>query len=144
LALRQWLTRGSLLSACASLGCPPVAPAGAVITCAWQSAAGDREAPQVQELAAWLVSSTLQQWVRQVPGSFWGQTPAGTGLLLVPVHSQAQQTAQVLRNFLDAAVQALGWAGGEGDWGFRVIGPLAPGPAREVRRQLAQLGWPIS
>lgn len=129
---------------CASSRCPEAAPAGAVITCAWLPAAGRKEGAQTQELAAWLVSSALQHWVRQVPGSFWGQTPAGTGLLLVPVHAQAQETAQALRTFLDAAVQALGRGGGEGDWALRVLGPLAPGPARQVRRQLAKLGWPIS
>lgn len=115
-----------------------------MITCAWQPAGGHQEGSQAQELAAWLVSSALQQWVRQVPGSFWGQTPAGTGLLLVPIHAQAQETAQALRNFLDAAVQAFGWGAGQGGWVFRVIGPLAPGPARQVGRELAQFGWPIS
>lgn len=115
-----------------------------MITCAWQPARRYQEGSQAPDLAAWLVSSALQQWARQVPGSFWGQTPAGTGLLLVPVHAQAQETAQALRHFLDAAVQALGWGAGEGGWVFRVIGPLVPGSAGQVGRQLAQLGWPIS
>ena len=115
-----------------------------MITCAWQPAGGHQEGSQAQELAAWLVSSALQQWVREVPGSFWGQTPAGTGLLLVPVHAQAQETADALHSFLDAAVQALGWGGGEGHWVLRVLRPLAPGPARQVGRQLAKLGWPIN
>ena len=106
-----------------------------MITCAWQPAGRYQEDSQAPDLAAWLVSSALQQWARQVPGSFWGQTP---------VHAQAQETAQALRHFLDAAVQALGWGAGEGGLVFRVIGPLVPGSAGQVGRQLAQLGWPIS
>jgi len=90
------------------------------------------------------VSSALQHWARQVTGSVWGQTASGTGLLLVPVHAQAQETAQALRRFLDAAVQALGGGVGMGNWDFRVIGPLTPGSARQVAHQLALRGWPIS
>jgi hypothetical protein len=90
------------------------------------------------------VSSALQHWARQVTGCVWGQMASGTGLLRVPVQAQAQETAQALQRFLEAAVQALGGSVGMGDWDFRVIGPLTPGSARQVGRQLARRGWPVS
>jgi hypothetical protein len=90
------------------------------------------------------MSSALEHWSEQVPGSFYGMTPQGQGLLLVPLHAQAQDTVAALQEFLSSAVRALGVGAGEGRWDFRVIGPLAPGPAGQVRRELAQRGWPLS
>jgi hypothetical protein len=71
-------------------------------------------------------------------------TLQGQGLLLVPLHAQAPDTVAALEEFLSSAVRALGVGPGEGCWQFRVIGPLAPGPAGEVGRELAQRGWPVS
>lgn len=119
-------------------------PAGAVITCVWQAAAPSPGPGVELHLARWLISSALEHWAGQVPGSFSGMTAQGQGLLLVPVHAQAQATAGALQDFLCSAVRALGVGAGEGRWDLRVIGPLAPGPACAVRRELAQLGWPIS
>jgi hypothetical protein len=49
-----------------------------------------------------------------------------------------------LDEFLSSAVRALGVGAGGGRWQFRIIGPLAPAPAGEVGRELAQRGWPLS
>ena len=116
----------------------------AVITCAWlqgQVSQGERPA---SELAVWLSLSCLQGWAQRVPGSFSGQTQAGTGLLLVPVYSEAQETVLALRSFLDSAVRALGVPSSAGGWVWRVIGPLAPGTDSQVQQQLAQAGRPVS
>jgi hypothetical protein len=118
-----------------------------VITCAWQAAAlspGPGVAPPPPALARWLISSGLEHWAQQVPGSFSGMTPQGQGLLLVPLHEQAPDTVAALDEFLSSAVRALGVGAGGGRWQFRIIGPLAPAPAGEVGRELAQRGWPLS
>ena len=133
-ALRQWLVQGP----------GPPTPTAAVITCAWlqgQASQGERTA---RELAVWLSLSCLQAWAQRVPGSFSGQTQAGTGLLLVPVYSEAQETVLALQSFLDSAVRSLGVPPSAGGWVLRVIGPLTPGTGPEVRRQLARAGWPVS
>jgi len=146
-ALRQWLTRGPGSLACGGSRVSSARPAGAVITCAWQAAApspGPGAALPPPPLARWLISSGLEHWAQQVPGSFSGMTPQGQGLLLVPLHAQARDTVAALDEFLSSAVRALGVGAGEGRWDFRVIGPLEPGPGCEVRRELAQRGWPIS
>ncbi len=118
-----------------------------MITCAWQAAAlspGPGVAPPPPALARWLISSGLEHWAQQVPGSFSGMTPQGQGLLLVPLHVQAPDTVAALDEFLSSAVRALGVGAGGGRWQFRIIGPLAPAPAGEVGRELAQRGWPLS
>ena len=117
----------------------------AVVTWAWQADAGRAgEAGLSSELADGLVLSCLQRWAGRVSGSFAGQTSAGTGLLLVPVHAQAQETVLALRTFLEAASRAIGGAVVAYSWELRVIGPLTPGTGPEVRRQLARAGWPVS
>lgn len=146
-ALRQWLTRGPGPLTWGGARILPAGPAGAVITCAWQAAApspGSGVAPPPPALARWLISSGLEHWAQQVPGSFSGMTLQGQGLLLVPLHAQAPDTVAALEAFFSSAVRALGVGPGEGCWEFRVIGPLAPGPAGEVGRELAQRGWPVS
>jgi hypothetical protein len=95
-------------------------------------------------LARWLISSGLEHWAQQVPGSFSGMTPQGQGLLLVPIYAQAPDTVEALQAFFSSAVRALGVGVGVGRWDLRVIGPLVPGPACQVQRQLAQGGWPVS
>jgi hypothetical protein len=86
----------------------------------------------------------VQGWAQQVPGSFAGHTHAGAGLLLVPVYSQAHETAQALQRFMDSAVRAMWVPASAGAWVFRVVGPLAPGSESHVQAQLARAGWPVS
>ncbi|MFM8770253.1 MAG: hypothetical protein ACKOD9_21700 [Rubrivivax sp.] len=117
----------------------------AVVTCAWQPDAGRAgEEGLPRELADWLVLSGVQRWSGRVSGSFAGQTRAGTGLLLVPVYEQAQETALALRRFLEAASRAMGGQDLAASWELKIIGPLSPGAGPEVRQQLAKAGWPVS
>ena len=97
-----------------------------------------------RQLAVWLVMNGLQAWAQRVPGSFSGQTESGAGLLLVPVYSEVPETIRALQRFLDSALRTLGVASTAGSWAWRVIGPLSPGNASHVQKQLAQAGWPVS
>jgi len=145
-ALLRWLIRGHVEPAGGpgQAGHPPQGSV-AVVTCAWHNYAGTAGAAGLsRELADGLVLSCLQRWAGRVSGSFAGQTAAGTGLLMVPVHAQAEETVLALRTFLEAASRAIGGAVVAYSWELRVLGPLTPGTGPEVRRQLAWAGWPVS
>jgi hypothetical protein len=114
----------------------------AVITCRWEAHALAAHPLQVPELVAASAQACLQGWVQRVTGSFFGRTPGGTWLLLVPVYALAEETEQALDALLHATTKAT--APGAGRWVLRVIGPVQPGTPDQVQRQLAQAGWPVS
>jgi len=145
-ALLRWLIRGHDEGAGgAGQANPPPHASVAVVTCAWHTDAGRAGAAGLsRELADGLVLSCLQRWAGRVSGSFVGQTAAGTGLLMVPVHAQAEETVLALRTFLEAASRAIGGPAAACSWELRVLGPLTPGTGPQVRRQLARAGWPVN
>lgn len=116
----------------------------AVICCKWQPSRDVAGLALSSDLTGLLARSALQDWARQVPASFLGQTPSGTVLLMVPAYSQARATVQALQDFLQVATRALGVDAAAGVWHLRILGPFRSGTPSEVARELAQAGWPLS